>query len=174
MGGRKGEASDTPFCVCGICLNRGGFTYLADWLWLGDLSAVPVGHQGVKDEEQPLQLLCCLLCFFPFCLHDAQDLHHTELEVKTERCVSFTDNVTPCQPSGLPPRPPTKPGSAPCQRGLLQPGPCDPALPSQCPTAERVQGWLRVRAYAKQQGKSSKNWKKSHKLKAYTSEFCIW
>lgn len=62
--------------------------YLADRLWFSDLSSIPVGHEGVKDEQQPLQLLCRLFCSFSFCLRDAQDLHHTMLEMKIDNILA--------------------------------------------------------------------------------------
>lgn len=55
------------------------YSYLADGIRLGDLGSVLVGHQGLENEQQPLQLLCCLLRLFSFRLHNTQDLHHTGL-----------------------------------------------------------------------------------------------
>jgi len=45
--------------------------YLADSFRLGDLGSVLVGHQGVEDEKQPLQLLGCQLRLFSFALHNS-------------------------------------------------------------------------------------------------------
>lgn len=59
-------------------------SYLADSLWLGDLGSIPVGHQGVENEQEPLQLLCCLARLFSFRLHDTQDLLHADLYVGTQ------------------------------------------------------------------------------------------
>ena len=55
------------------------YSYLADGIRLGNLGSVLVGHQGLENEQQPLQLLCCLLRLFSFRLHNTQDLHHTGL-----------------------------------------------------------------------------------------------
>lgn len=56
-------------------------SHLADSLWFGDLGSISVGHQGVENEQQPLQLLCRQTCLFPLQLNDIKDLHHTDLHV---------------------------------------------------------------------------------------------
>lgn len=132
------------------------FSYLADSFWLGDLSSVPVGHQGMKNKQQPLQLLCCLFYFFSFCLHHGQDLRHTQLEKGKHTTIghkrpSFLFLIS-LHKSSSPVRTPTKLRSVLCEYGLLQPGPCDPEHPSRCPMAGRDPTWLKVRASGKLQG----------------------
>lgn len=59
-------------------------SYLADGLRLGDLGSVSVGHQGVENEQQPLQLLRCLAGLSSLRLHETKDLDHTDLYVGTQ------------------------------------------------------------------------------------------
>lgn len=132
------EFKGTLVCSC----------YLADSLRLGDLSSVLVGNQGVENEQQPLQLLCCLVCLLSFRLYDTQNLHHTELYngdmppsgTRLSGFLNFLTEHKTHHTSSSPVRTPTKPRSVLCQCDWLKPGPCDPERPWHCPKAERVLG----------------------------------